>query len=173
MIFNSITAPVIFENVSHAAFENQQAVAVKVANQQVGVLGKVARDVLERWDIKRAQVFFAELDIAWLYDRVGMERRYQPVFEFPAVVRDISLAVKKEVTFAKIKEVVLPFSKELLRSMKFIEEYSGEKIPAGHRGVIFSLTYQSPIRTLTEEEVNTIHERLCQSLVDQLGAIRR
>ncbi len=174
VIFNEYApAPVIFENVSHAAFENQQAVAVKVANQQVGVLGKVARDVLERWDIKRAQVFFVELDIAWLYDRVGMERRYQPVFEFPAVVRDISLAVKKEVTFAKIKEVVLPFSKELLRSMKFIEEYSGEKIPAGHRGVIFSLTYQSPIRTLTEEEVNTIHERLCQSLVDQLGAIRR
>ena len=165
--------PISFVNVQQAALENQQAVALKVDGRDVGVLGKVAPAVLEQWEVKRAQVFFAQMDIAWLYQYVDGEKRYQPVPEFPAVVRDISLAVKKDISFAKIQDSILSLQKEHLHAIKFIEEYLGDKIPAGHRGVIFSLTYQSPSRTLKEEEVSAIHEHICQTLVGQLGAVIR
>ena len=56
---------------------------------------------------------------------------------------------------------------------KFIEEYKGDKIPAGHRGLTLSLTYRAENRTLREEEVNESHQNICQALVSRLGAVLR
>ena len=61
----------------------------------------------------------------------------------------------------------------ILNSVKFNEEYRGEKIPAGQRGIVFSLRYKAADRTLREEEVNEVHEKILRAFVAELGAIQR
>ena len=61
----------------------------------------------------------------------------------------------------------------ILNSVKFNEEYRGEKIPAGQRGIVFSLRYKAVDRTLREEEVNEVHEKILRAFVAELGAIQR
>lgn len=177
-IFNEYDIKQIsFDSIQHAAFENHHAVAVKIKNHPVGILGKIARDVLEAWDIKRAQVFFAQMDIAWLYEYAGAEKRYQLISEFPAIVRDASLAIKKDVSWRQILGMIEQATSPkgiFVSLIKFQEEYKGEKIPEGYRGIVFSLTYRTdPPRTLRDEEVNEIHNQICSLLKEKLGAIVR
>lgn len=166
-------ADVSFVKTSHPSYEDGQCAVVRVNGQDRGMIGKIAKNVLDQNDIKRASVYFAQLDLEWLYSSEGQERRYQPPSEFPAIVRDVSLAVKRDIPFEDIRAAILPMGEGQLASVKFLEQYVGEKIPAGQKGIIFSLVYQSAIRTLKEEEINAVHERICQALVQKFNAIRR
>ncbi len=153
-------------------FEGAQSV-VKIGNDAVGYLGKISTEVLNQWDIRVKNIFFAQMDLEKISKQAQPIKGFAPIPEFPAVVRDVSLAVKEHVTFDALKAVVRAQGAEFLSSIRLIEEYIGDKIPAGHRGIIFSLVYQSASRTLREEEVTGVHTRITQALIDRLGAICR
>ncbi|MCA9398921.1 MAG: phenylalanine--tRNA ligase subunit beta, partial [Candidatus Omnitrophica bacterium] len=147
--FNSV----LFEQDTQEYFEDGAAV-IKVKSQSIGFIGEVHEDVLENWGIKQQKVWFAQIDLDVLYSGAAFEKRFQPISGYPAVVRDISLAVKNSVSFQQIKDIVYELGGKLLTNISLTEEYIGEKIPEGQRGLVFSLQYQSVERTLTEDEVN-------------------
>jgi phenylalanyl-tRNA synthetase beta chain len=153
--------------------ESGQSAKIMTNGKEAGFAGKVPVDILRNWGIKQVDtIWFAQLDIQAL-----LGKKYVPAFdkisEFPEVVRDISLAVDKTVTYRNVCEVVEKNSGKLLTKMTFIEEYLGDKIPDNQRGLVFSLHFQSQTRTLTEDEVNISYEKVCEALVNDLGAIKR
>ena len=133
-----------------------------------GQAGKLHREILKNWDIKEESVFFAEILLDG-FD-TSKNKTFQPLCEFPAITRDVSLAIKKDIPFQTVQDVACQFGGELLVDIKFLEQYLGEKIPAGQRGIVFSFTYQSHQRTLTEEEINKLHQQICQAFVEKLEA---
>ena len=142
--------------------------------RELGCAGRIAKQVLQQWDVKQKNVYFAQLSIDRLFEIFPHdERRYRPLPEYPAVVRDLSLAVKEDILFQQVLDLIRASAGERLTSIRLIEEYLGEKIPSGHRGLILSLTFQSGQRTLREEEVSQILEKIRQALVEQLGIIQR
>ncbi len=162
-----------FEPMSCPFLHAGLAAEVKLGADPVGIVGKVSAGVLKNWDIKHRDVYFAGLDLDKVFTHIRPARRFEPIAEFPAVVRDVSLAVKADVPFSRIAELIAQQKVEFLKSVNFLEEYVGEKIPAGQRGLVFSLVYQSSARTLREEEVTAAHEKICKELVERLGAVRR
>lgn len=146
---------------------------ITAEGRKIGAAGKLSGDVLKSWEIKQGNVFFAQVDLEDILRQKRAIHRFQPPCEYPAVVRDVSLSVDKDVSFKQVKEISLSLGQGLLQDIHFKEEYLGEKISSGHRGLVFSLIYQSPQWTLTEEEVNTLHERICAAFVRDLGAVRR
>jgi len=103
----------------------------------------------------------------------GFCLKYQPISEFPSIGRDISLALNKEVSFKQVEEICRHHGGDILKSVSFIEQYLGEKIPTGQKGLVFSCHYQSNTRTLREDEVTAVHEQILQALTKDLNAIRR
>ncbi|MFA5059350.1 MAG: phenylalanine--tRNA ligase subunit beta [Candidatus Omnitrophota bacterium] len=162
-----------FAPLSIVFLDEGQAANILAADKKIGFLGKVSGQVLDQWDIKKKKVFFAQLDLEKIFLAAQPIKNYQPITLFPGIVRDISLAVKDNVSFEQIRALVRSHDDGLVKQVNFMEQYLGEKIPAGHRGLIFSLIYQDQKRTLREEEVAQVHEKICQSLTNQLGAIRR
>jgi len=154
-------------------FEEGQSAIILKGNKKIGVIGKVKEQVLEGWDIKLKDVFFAEIDLEVIYAESCNPKKYAPVTDFPMVTRDVSLAVKENVRFQQIKDIALQFGGKKLVSIKFVEQYLGDKIPKGYRGVIFSLKYGSAERTLREDEVAMVQEKIEKELISQLEAIRR
>ncbi len=163
------------ENDSHPFFTAGQDVSVVVNGTPLGSLGKVADEVLVNWDIKQRNVFFVQIDLEALRSFYGVfdEKRYRSLVEYPAIVRDVSLAVNKGICFKEVSAVALRLGGGILDSVKFVEEYRGDKIPLGRRGIVFSLCYRAHDRTLREEEVNNTHEQIVRAFVVELGAIRR
>lgn len=162
-----------FENSSQPFFEKGQSASVLAQGADVGFLGKIDADVLINWDIKQKSVFFAQIDLEGLRRFCPPRRSYRSVSEYPAIVRDVSLAVKTSVQFQQVCAMAFRMGGGILNSVKFNEEYRGEKIPAGQRGIVFSLRYKAADRTLREEEVNEVHEKILRAFVSELGAVQR
>ncbi len=162
----------VFVSGEDPAFEPGQAAVIMIGRVAAGRAGKVAEDVLGKFDIKKAAVFFAEVDLEIAGEAVVSRAKFAAIEEFPAMVRDISLAVKA-VSFEAIKALCLANGQGLLKRIDFVELYCGDKIGAGHKGYVLSLVYQSSQRTLTDEEVNGLHESIAVKLVNDLGVVRR
>jgi phenylalanyl-tRNA synthetase beta chain len=172
-VFQKTGLSAVYAAIQAEAFDGACTAAVSVGGKQVGVLGKIERKVLNNWDIKTQDVYFAQIYLEELIAQANPGKTYRPISEFPAIVRDVSLAVKKETTYKQIEEVCLRHTENLLKSVQFMEQYLGDKIQPGYQGLVFSCHYQSQTKTLREDEVSALHERIVQSLINELSAIRR
>ena len=172
-ILKSLGIDASYEKNQFALLDEGCATSVMFEDKYLGSLGRVDRRILNNWDIKNQDVYYAGLHLDEIYLLPPRILKYKPISEFPAIVRDVSIAVKKEVPYKKIEEICSRQGGDILGSVQFIEQYSGEKIQAGYKGLVFSCQYQSTTKTLREEEVSAVHERILQALIQDLGAIRR
>lgn len=155
-----------------AAFEPGQCAQVMLGEKPVGMMGRISGEVLARFEIKKAAVYFAEIDLEYVIDAVAARARFAMLDEYPSAVRDVSLAVK-DAAFEDIRRLCLANGQDLLRKVELVEEYRGDKIEAGHRGLVLSLTYQAKDKTLTEEVVTGLHENIVAQLIATFNAKRR
>lgn len=154
-------------------FQAGTGVSVAVKEQALGSFGSVHTEILQNFGIKNTTVFYAEIAIPYKDLIKVSRRRFRALSPFPGVTRDISLAVEQDVPYQDIADMIRREGGELLRMVSFTEEYLGDKIPAGQRGLVFSLLYQSTDRTLTEDEVNAIHQDLLSKITESFPATLR
>ncbi len=163
-----------FEASDQPYFQKGQGVAIKMGELACGFAGKIDGELLENLGIRKRNVFFAQIETGRFAQEIfERKRHYMSLSEYPAITRDVSLAVRTTIDFQELRRIAVSLGKDLLTSIVFNEEYLGEKIPEGYRGMIFSLNYQSRERTLREEEVNVIHNQILQRFVSETGAIVR
>ncbi len=154
----------------YEAIEQGAGANIKLNGNVFGTMGRVTPKVLAQWDIKAKDVYFAGICLDALRSVEPKVRKYEAVPEFPGVNRDISIAVKSDLPWARIKDICVRLGGTMLVGVHLIEEYTGEKIQGGHRGLVFSLTYRSSERTLREEEVNAVHQNILKELTQETGA---
>lgn len=136
----------------------------------VGAVGALHPDLAARLELDGTPAFLVELSLEALAPRAGVRPVFRPIPRFPAVVRDVALIVDAARPAAEVLAVIRAERQPLLRAAVVFDVYEGPPIPPGKRSLGFTLTYQADDRTLTDEEVNRIHSRLTQRLVETLGA---
>ena len=154
---------------SLAHFTN--ALKIYINGKYVGFLGKLDEKTKRDFDLKE-DLFFAQLD-AGILKKAKKEIAYRPYSLYPAVSRDISIALKKDKKFAEIKEAVERKSGEFLSDMHIVDEYRGKDIPQDFHAFTLRIFYQSKERTLTSDEVDTLHTKIREDLHTQEGIILR
>ncbi|MBF0511109.1 MAG: phenylalanine--tRNA ligase subunit beta [Candidatus Omnitrophica bacterium] len=171
--FKALGRSPVYKSVALPIFDPACSAEIDVNNVIMGTVGKIDHTVLNNWDLKGGDIYFAEVFLDKVYALPPQEQRYQPLCGFPAIVRDVSLAVKKEVAYQDIEKLCLSKGEGLLKSVHFIEQYLGNKIQPGYKGLVFSCQYQKIDRTLREEEVAKVHDQILQTLTAELKAILR
>lgn len=141
---------------------------IMVAGQLVGYLGQVHPTVAKAFRIPATYVF--ELNLEALLAAKKRGKHYRHVSKYPAITRDVALLVDQTVTNAQVQAVIRAAGGHDLVESKLFDLYQGEHLPAGKQSLAYTLTYQAPDRTLTEDEVTTAFEKVVQALVDQLQA---
>jgi phenylalanyl-tRNA synthetase beta chain len=136
---------------------------------EVGVFGEVHPEVATAWDLPGRPVL-AELNFEALAQAAVALRPYRQVPRFPAVFRDLALAISREVPAARVAETIRAAGGDLLESLVLFDLYEGGQLKAGQRSLAYSLAYRAPDRTLTDAEVEAVHNRIRQALAEQLGA---
>jgi phenylalanyl-tRNA synthetase beta chain len=162
----------LFKAGTGAAFEPGQTAQIILDDTTIGTIGCIREDVLAQFEIKKTRVHFVELDLESTQEAVTPRARFAPLDEYPAVVRDVSLAVK-DATWEDLRAVCLAGGQGLLRKVELVEEYRGAKIEAGWRGIVISLTYQAKDKTLTDDVINPLHENIVAQLIARFNAKRR
>ncbi len=143
-----------------------------VRGQKVGYIYEVHPQILKNFDIK-TRVTVVELELEPIHS-MNLERwpSYQELPKYPSVKLDISLLIPKKNLAADYFKAIENADKNLIRSVELVDEYAGDKIAPDKRSLTYSITYQAVDRTLTEQEVNTIHQQVINKLKTTGAEIR-
>ena len=172
----------------HPSFHSGQLAAISLERSSgkkgkfepgiaVGLIGAVHPDVCAAFDIdERAYVLC--LDLTQVLEMAGRPlapaRDYRPAPRFPPTLQDISLVIKDEIPASRIEETIRRAGGGLVVDVSLFDIYKGDRVPAGMKSLAYSITYQSPERTLESKEVSDTHARIEKRLEAELGAqIRR
>ena len=111
-----------------------------------------------------------ELDLQTLFDAVSERVEYEDVLTFPALVQDLAVAVDEGVEAGALVTAALEAASPELRAADVFDVYRGEQVGEGRKSVALRLTFQSPERTLTDEEAADLRERIVAVLGERFGA---
>ncbi|MDD2710905.1 MAG: phenylalanine--tRNA ligase subunit beta [Verrucomicrobiae bacterium] len=138
-----------------------------IGEKEAGILGRVEKTLRQAQKIQD-ETFYAELDLAELAGAQRQRTRYKAWPAYPSVRRDIAMVVAAGEKHLAIERILRNLAKEIAESRKIflknVEMFdiflSSDKIGAGKKSLAYALTYQSGDRTLTDQEVNDIHEMI-------------
>jgi len=140
---------------------------VGVEGKRVGVLGQVHPDVASALGVE-GDVYLFELVLDDLLPLLPGRRKAEPVPRFPSVVEDLALIVDRDVPAGRVRSLIE--STPLVRQARIFDVYEGRPVPEGKKSLAYSVSYQAPDRTLTEEDVARARRRLLERLRRELGA---
>ncbi len=138
----------------------------------VGCLGELRPDWGRKFELEQNALVF-EIDFDTLVEALPGPPRFQPIPKFPGTYRDISVLVDRSVSAQAVQDLIAAASAPLLDSVDLYDHFEGKKIEAGKKSLTFALRFQSLEKTLTDEEVNPVFEKIVQTLAEKLGASLR
>jgi phenylalanyl-tRNA synthetase beta chain len=138
-----------------------------LGDEPVGSIGELHPDVQERFGIEQT-VYCFEINVEHLVAYSRDIASISPPSRFPDTIRDIAMLIADEVPFITIRECVKALGIKEIEDVSIFDLYQGENIPPGQKSIAIRLRYRSHDRTLTDEEVACLHERVINYLVNEI-----
>jgi phenylalanyl-tRNA synthetase beta chain len=117
------------------------------------------------------EVYAFEWDLDVIIDHLDQDENLVALFQtystYPASDRDIAFYVSTDVSVADLQRVITQAGGPLLASVHLFDEYRGDRVPAGQRSLAFRLVYRTTDRTLTEEDVAPVHQKVREALAEK------
>jgi phenylalanyl-tRNA synthetase beta chain len=168
-IFAQIGASETYEPSTDPAMHPGKTASLMCLGVEIGIVGEVHPQVLEKFDLEGHPVAMFEIDLESLVTAIGRTRdRYAAVSKFPESERDLALLVDADVQSSRIQQIIRRH-KLVIASTPF-DVYSGEGVPEGKRSIAYRITFQSDRSTLTTELVDKAQGDILRQLQRQLGA---
>ncbi|MBH8565048.1 phenylalanine--tRNA ligase subunit beta [Nostoc sp. CENA67] len=143
-----------------------------VRGQNLGIFGQL-HPQLRREKGLPDSVYVFQLDVDVLLDSLDQDDILTPTFKgystYPASDRDIAFFAPVKVSVAELEKAITKAGKDLLTSVELFDEYRGENVPQGQRSLAFRLVYRASDRTLTDAEVEPVHNKVREALVEKFG----
>ena len=99
-----------------------------------------------------------------LVPKATFDRKYEGVAKFPAMKRDLSMVMKKDIFVGQLEKIFKDKGGKLLESYELFDIYEGDQIEKGYKSVAYSLTFRAKDRTLEDAEVSKIVEKILDEL---------
>ena len=138
-------------------------------NIYIGTFGELHPDVIENYNLGQ-RVYVAEINIDTVFENLNLTKSSNPLPKYPSTSRDIALIVKDEVFVKQIEDIIKANGEDLVESYKLFDVYKGAQIEEGHKSIAYSITYRSKDKTLTDEDVAKVHEKILSELSEKLNA---
>ncbi len=149
------------------------SLSLKNEGVEVAKLGSVSKQILSKFDIKN-EVFFADLNWDYLLEKTPFNKvSFTELPKFPSVKRDLAMVLNEEVQFEAIQKIATTESKKLLQEVSLFDVYKGDKIEKGKKSYAVSFIFQHPDKTLTDQEIEKLMNRLMGKYESELGALIR
>ena len=133
----------------------------------VGYLGEVHPDVADTYGIGE-KAYIAVLDMPEIVERATFDRKYEGIAKFPAVTRDISMVVPKEIMVGQIEGVIEKKGGAYLESYALFDLYEGAQIKSGFKSVAYSIVFRAKDKTLAEADITQAMDKILKAL-EEMG----
>lgn len=142
----------------------RQAVVLQ-NKKQIATLGEVHPTVAANYGLG-TRVYICSIDVAAIYEIANFAKKYSGIPKFPAVSRDLSLLMKKEIPAGEVEALIGKCAGRLLESLELFDIYEGERIAPDCKSLAFSLRFRAKDHTLTDDEINPIMDKTIAKLKD-------
>ena len=140
-----------------------QTADISVNNDVVGVVGKLHPSVEE-------DVYVLEINLDKLLAKKTGKMKFKEISKYPTINKDLAVLVDKTISSEEIAKLIKKSAGSLLTNVEVFDVYEGKNIEENKRSIAYSLSFGKQDRTLTDEEVNDIMNKVIENLKNKIGA---
>ena len=129
----------------------------------IGYMGEVHPDVADNYKIGD-RAYVAVIDMPSVIPFTTFDRKYTGIARYPAVSRDLSMVVPKNILVGQIEEMIVQRGGKILESYNLFDIYEGSQILEGYKSVAYSITFRAKDHTLEEKEINGAMNKILNGL---------
>lgn len=159
----------IIPETNNTTFHPGRCATIMYNNIYIGTFGEVHPEVIDNYNLGQ-RVYLAELDLDLIFENSDRTIIYNPLPKYPSTSRDIALLVKDDVIVKQIEDIIKANGEDLVESYKLFDVYKGSQIADGYKSIAYSIIYRSKDKTLTDEDVNKVHQNIIRELEEKLDA---
>jgi phenylalanyl-tRNA synthetase beta chain len=148
-----------------------RSAALRYDDNKIGYLGELHPDLCDQLELPPVLLF--ELDFEKLLEYAPRQLTAHALPRFPAVERDVAIVVDRDFAAHQIISWSKNLGEPLIEHVEVFDQYLGAPIPAGKKSLAYKVSYRAEDRTLTDAEVNLLHQSLVEQLGKTFGAERR
>ena len=141
-----------------------QIADISVNNDIVGMLGKLHPSV------EKENVYVLEINLDKLLSKKTGKMKFKEISKYPTITKDLAILVDKNISSDEIAKAIKKAAGSLLINIEIFDVYEGKNIPEGKRSIAYSLSFGANDRTLTDEEINNIMNKVIDNLQNKMGA---
>ena len=149
-----------------------EGIAIASGNDNLVEFGTIKKSILKHFDIKQ-EVFYADFNWNLILKLIGGKIKFVDIPKYPEVRRDLALLVDENVTFDVIYNIARQTEKSLLKEVNLFDVYQGKNLPDGKKSYAISFILQDTSKTLTDEQIDKIVNKLQKNLENEVGASLR
>ena len=131
----------------------------------LGYMGEVHPDVADTYGIGE-KAYVAVIDMPTVMELADFSVKYTGIAKYPAVSRDLSMVMKKEILVGQVEEIIRKKGGKLLESCTLFDVYEGNQIADGYKSVAYSISFRATDHTLEEKEITTLMDKIIKGLED-------
>lgn len=149
-----------------------EGIAVSLGKDTIVEIGVVKKSILKHFGIKQ-EVFFADFNWAAILKLISNKIKFVEIPKYPEVRRDLALLIDQTVTYESIYTIAKQTEKSLLKNIDLFDVYEGQNLPEGKKSYALSFSIQDSSKTLTDEQIDKIMNKLQKNFESELGAVLR
>ncbi|PSB09631.1 phenylalanine--tRNA ligase subunit beta [Pleurocapsa sp. CCALA 161] len=150
--------------------------ALWLQGKPLGVFGQIHPQLAQQRDLNN-EVYLFELDFNILLTALDRDAittpKFQPYSTYPGSDRDLAFFAPLDLSVAEITKAMSKAGGKLLQKVEVFDEYKGKNVPEGQRSLAFNLVYQASDRTLTDKDVDPVHQKVRDTLVKKFDVTLR
>ncbi len=143
---------------------------VYLGEKRIGFIGEVHPQVADKLGLNKTYVF--EINLDEVISESKVRPKYEEVTKYPEITRDIAMLVDVKDEYQNIYNVVESVNSKLISKVELFDLYVGAELLAGKKSLALTITYSDKQKTLTDEEVTSVHDKVLVALT-AYGAIIR
>ena len=141
-----------------------QTADISVNNDIVGMVGKLHPS------LEKENVYVLEINLDKLRSKKTGKMKFKEISKFPSISKDLAILIDKNISADEIAKGIKKAAGSLLTNIEIFDVYEGANIPEGKRSIAYSLSFGANDRTLTDEEINNIMNKVIENLQNKMGA---
>ena len=141
-----------------------QSAYISVNGANLGIIGKLHPN------IAKEDVFVLEINLTELLQRKVGKMKYKEISKFPSIKKDIAFVVDKNLVSKDIEKVIKNAGGSLLTNIEVFDVYTGSNVAENKKSIAYSLTFGDTKKTLTDEEINNLMEKVMENVCKKFGA---
>ncbi len=145
---------------------------VTLGDITLGYLGEIHPEVTDQYGLG-TKTYIAVIDIEELVKVASFDIKYKGVAKFPAVTRDISLVMKKDVLAGQVEAVIKKSAGKLLEDYKLFDVYEGDNVGPDEKSLAYSIRFRAKDRTLEEKDITTVMDKILKKLEETGVTLRQ